>query len=430
MEIKRNIKVGPHQKGVKDSDELPIRIRVTYNCNRVDLSTIFSVSQKNWDTNQQKVVSPKNHKNKFGQTDRYINDGIGARIGIINSIFKKYEVLNAVPTMDQLRAEYNELCSPNVQNDNKNTAETFFACYDEFTKETGRINNWTDATFKKFATLKRHLSDFRKNISFNTFNNDGLSDFIHFLRTNKDLRDITIKKQLGFLKQFLRWAFKKGHIENNSFETFTPKFKSVEKKIIYLTWAEQKKLIDFEVPDSKAYLKRVKDVFLFCCFTGMRYSDVRNLKEEDIKDDRIEFITIKTGDRLTVEFNKYSKQILDKYKDFHFKNRQSLPVISSQKMNDYLKELAQLAGIDEMVKEVYYRGNVRCETTSHKYELMSTHAARRTFICTALALGISPVVIMKWTGHSDYKSMKPYIDIADEVKSREMNRFNTLNDML
>lgn len=91
-----------------------------------------------------------------------------------------------------------------------------------------------------------------------------------------------------------------------------------------------------------------------------------------------------------------------------------------------LKELAELAGIDEPVRETYYKGNERIDVVSPKYALLGTHAGRRTFICNALALEISPQVVMKWTGHSDYKAMKPYIDIADKIKANAMDKFNKL----
>ena len=68
------------------------------------------------------------------------------------------------------------------------------------------------------------------------------------------------------------------------------------------------------------------------------------------------------------------------------------------------------------VRETYYKGNERIDEVTHKYALLSTHAGRRTFICNALARGIPAQVVMKWTGHSDYKAMKPYIDIADDIK--------------
>ncbi len=95
-------------------------------------------------------------------------------------------------------------------------------------------------------------------------------------------------------------------------------------------------------------------------------------------------------------------------------------------MNNYLKELAELAGIDEPIRETYYQGNKRIDKVTPKYALLGTHAGRRTFICNALALGIPPQVVMKWTGHSDYKSMKPYIDIADDIKASAMSKFDKL----
>ncbi len=91
-----------------------------------------------------------------------------------------------------------------------------------------------------------------------------------------------------------------------------------------------------------------------------------------------------------------------------------------------LKELGELAEINEPVRETYYKGNERIDEVTPKYALLSTHAGRRTFICNALALGIPAQVVMKWTGHSDYKAMKPYIDIADDIKANAMNKFNQL----
>ena len=235
-----------------------------------------------------------------------------------------------------------------------------------------------------------------------------------------------LEKQLGFLKWFLRWSTTKGFNTSTAFLSFKPKLKSTTKKIIFLTNDELNKLQNYKIPEAKQYLERVRDVFLFQCFTGLRYSDVYNLKRSDIKPDSIEVTTIKTADSLVIEFNDHSKSIIEKYKNIHFENDKALPVISNQKMNDYLKELAELAGIDEPIRESFYKGNERIDTVSPKYALLGTHAGRRTFICNALALGIPPHVVMKWTGHSDYKAMKPYIDIADNIKASAMNKFNQL----
>ena len=170
----------------------------------------------------------------------------------------------------------------------------------------------------------------------------------------------------------------------------------------------------------------MRDVFLFCCFTGLRYSDVYNLRRSDIKENHIEVTTVKTADSLIIELNNHSKAIIEKYKDIAFQDQKVLPVISNQRMNTYLKELAELAEINEPVRETYYKGNERIDVVTPKYTLLSTHAGRRTFICNALSLGIPANVVMKWTGHSDYKAMKPYIDIADDIKANAMSKFNQL----
>ena len=164
----------------------------------------------------------------------------------------------------------------------------------------------------------------------------------------------------------------------------------------------------------------------FCCLTGLRHSDVYNLRRSNIKGDRIEITTIKDTDNLIIELNDHSWAILKKYENIPFEHDKVLPVISNQKMNEYLKELCKLAKIDEPIRETYLVGNERKEVTKPKYELIGTHAGRRTFICNALSLGIPAQVVMKWTGHSDYKAMKPYIDIADDIKASAMEKFNTL----
>jgi hypothetical protein len=101
-----------------------------------------------------------------------------------------------------------------------------------------------------------------------------------------------------------------------------------------------------------------------------------------------------------------------------------MPVISNQKMNEHIKELGELAGFDTPTKLVHFKNNDRIEEIHPKYAILSTHCGRRTFIVLALTLGISVAVIMKWTEHKSYASMKPYIKIVDSLKEEEMKKFN------
>ena len=98
-----------------------------------------------------------------------------------------------------------------------------------------------------------------------------------------------------------------------------------------------------------------------------------------MKPDHIEVTTVKTADSLIIELNDHSKAILEKYKDVHFENHMALPVISNQKMNDYLKELGELAEINEPVRETYYKGNERIDEVTPKYAFVKYPCRKKDF---------------------------------------------------
>ena len=430
MNIKRNIIFTLESRkkdGVLITENVPIRMRVNFASKRIEFTTGYRIDAAKWDADKQRVKN--GCSNKLKQSASEINASLLEYYTKIQSIFKRFEVEDIMPTPEQIKEAFNALHKP-VSDEPKPKKEAllcdFFQVFDDFVEDCGRQNNWTDSTFEKFAAVKNHLTNFCEGLTFEFFDERGLNDYISYLRDVKEMRNTTIGKQLSFLKWFLRWAFKKGVHQNNAYDSYKPKLKSTQKKIIFLTWDELNRLREFEIPANKQALERVRDVFLFQCFTGLRYSDVFNLRRSDIKGDHIEVTTVKTSDSLIIELNNHSKAILDKYKDVAFEDDKVLPVITNQKMNDYLKELAEMVGIDEPVRQTYYKGNERIDDVTPKYALLGTHAGRRTFICNALALGIPPQVVMKWTGHSDYKAMKPYIDIADDIKANAMSKFNQL----
>ena len=430
MNIKRNIIFTLESRkkdGVLITENVPIRMRVNFASKRIEFTTGYRIDAAKWDADKQRVKN--GCSNKLKQSASEINASLLEYYTEIQSIFKRFEVEDVMPTPEQIKEAFNALHKP-VSEEPKPKKEAlpcdFFQVFDDFVEDCGRQNNWTDSTFEKFAAVKNHLTNFREGLTFEFFDERGLNDYVGYLRDVKEMRNTTIGKQLSFLKWFLRWAFKKGVHQNNAYDSYKPKLKSTQKKIIFLTWDELNRLREFKIPSNKQALERVRDVFLFQCFTGLRYSDVFNLRRSDIKGDHIEVTTVKTSDSLIIELNNHSKAILDKYKDMAFEDDKVLPVITNQKMNDYLKELAELAGIDEPIRQTYYKGNERIDEVTPKYALLGTHAGRRTFICNALALGIPPQVVMKWTGHSDYKAMKPYIDIADDIKANAMSKFNQI----
>ena len=202
-----------------------------------------------------------------------------------------------------------------------------------------------------------------------------------------------------------------------------PKLKVIPKAVTFLKYKELMHFFHYEYPKEKEHLSKARDMFCFMAFTSLRYSDLAALKPVNLVDGYLDFCTEKTDDKLHIALNEHAMKIIKKYS--WYKGDTIFPVPSNQKLNDYLKEAAKLAGLDREISQVYFKGNTRHEDTYKFWEQISCHDARRTFVCCSLALGIPASVVMSCTGHSDYESMKPYIEVADETQKMQMEKWNT-----
>lgn len=307
-----------------------------------------------------------------------------------------------------------------------------FDAFDMFIDYEGQIIKqpgvvWSPATKKKFKTIKTHLEQFDANLKFDDLDIEKLSEFITFEQNTLELLDSTVKRHLVYLKWFLHWAVNMNFTHNTDFEKFTTGIPNQKTKVIYLTEKELEDVIAHDYSKNWA-MDRVRDVYLFCCFTGLRYSDVYNLNWSNISDDyTITFTTQKTKDELYIPITSQKpREIIDKYRHCHFRDNKVLPVISNQKMNDALKIMAKDCGITSYVEIIHYKKGERVVERIPKYELITTHTARKTFVCTAIRLEINPAVIMEITGHKSYATMKPYIDAEDKVKKNAMKKFDLI----
>lgn len=315
-----------------------------------------------------------------------------------------------------------------------------------FLKEQSDKVKWRELTVKSMDSFKNHLEDYFDSemvTSIDYFDEDGTTSFVNYLLDVKDLRNSTIEKYLSRLRYFIRWANKKGFTTLKG--DYKPRLQKTSKPVVFLEWDDLMKLMYFDFPDvgteltledvhgneykkkvslEKNTMERVRDAFCFCCFTSLRYSDLKRLKRTNVFAKYILITTKKDTDTLKIELNKYSKALLNKYKDETFSGNQPLPVISEQRMNEHLKAIGEICGFNEPVHITYFKGSERVDEVYAKWELMTTHVGRKTFICNSLMLGIPPQIVMKWTGHSDYAAMKPYIAIADSAKSDAMAKFN------
>lgn len=344
----------------------------------------------------------------------------GARARDINRIVRDWEaafdeavavfasIERRQPTPDDFRAAFDDARGMAA----KPKQPAFYELFDRFTREQAYERGWSYRTLQKWATLRRDLMAF--NPRLRTLTEQDAAAFVRYLMSTGE-RNSTTEKKVKHLRWFIRWAVDRGYMPPIQIRV---RIRNIPKEVVYLTADELQAIAAVEVTPC---LARVRDFLLFLCFTGLRYSDASRLTWADITPTAIEIVTFKTSDRLRVELNATSRSIIERYKG----SPRPLPVISQQKFNDYVKELGRLAGIFTPVHISYYVGDERREEVKPKWQCLSSHCGRRTFVVTALTLGIPAEVIMSWTGHKTFAAMKPYTKIVDELKARSMAIFDT-----
>ena len=273
----------------------------------------------------------------------------------------------------------------------------------------------TQSTFNKYDLTYRRLKEFLKvkmqknDILLYQLDRNFVIDFETYLKTEYKLDTNSSEKLMRIFKRITTMCFKNGQMPRDPF--CDHKLKKVKKDRGYLTKAELEKIIDFE-PDNKR-LEKVRDIFLFCCFTGFDYSTTAALTDKNIvvDDDGCKWIEthrVKTNTPSKVKLLDIPLSIIDKYelkRDANF----LLPVMSNAKYNLYLKEIAELCGIEKNV---------------------TSHLARHTFATTVTyANGVSIESISKMLGHTKISTTQIYARIVDKTISDEMGKLaQTLNN--
>jgi integrase len=379
----------------------PILIDFTFDGKRMWVSTGEHIDANKWDE--------KNHRVKSSVTGSMeMNLLIQTKCEEIQKIYREAVIANRQPTPSYIR---------NVLNSDKTVnKKSLFALYDEFID--GYKLKATSATVKKLSTNRKHLLEFsqksRISIDFDVIDNVFFNKYVEYFQVQKKHINSTISKNIKILKWFLEWATKLGYNKNLAYKSF--QVKNQEAEIIILTADELATLYHLVIENES--LSQVRDVFCFCCFTSLRYSDAKNLKKTDVVNGFINITTIKTKSRVNVPLISESLIILDRYSNII--GARALPVISNQKMNDYLKEIAKSAGLNRLVTKVRYRGSERIETTSPLHELISSHMGRKTFVSYMFKMGIDSELIRSISNHKSISSFARYNKIDDEQKASAM----------
>lgn len=397
-----------------------VRARVAFHSQRVELYTGVTVKEEEWDgVRVKKRSDPRNQ----------ILSSIENRV---EEIFKTFDFVHKrFPTKTEFKNSFNPKESYQVEED-----VLFTDVIDRYIKEKSISMQWEPLTKRKYEKLRNHIKAWKPKLQVNSITQKTLRDLIQYfstapidLKTGKKKlphRNTTIRREINDYKRILKWAKDNKLYSGAAHINFEQRYKGTTEKLselVYLEWEELQELFSYDF-SKNTRLGNVRDVFCFCCFSGLRFSDVKKLKKNDIRKDAIVVATKKTTDPLVIDLNDYSRFILDKYKDFEHPNGLALPVISMDKTNDYLKEIGEIMQWNTPVRIQYFIGNKSVEEYPPKKEVISTHAARRTFVISALRLGIPSDVIIKWTGHKDFTAMKPYIKIVDELKKKQMSKFN------
>ena len=213
-------------------------------------------------------------------------------------------------------------------------------------------------------------------------------------------------------RTFLSWAKDRGVAIPKDYRKFKVDEEDVE--VVALTWAELERIQHLNVSDHPR-LDRIRDFFLFACYTGARFGDVQKLNMEDIRGTAWHIRMGKTRSETRIHLMPQAVALVNKYR-----REGRMPTISSQHMNDYLKELGQLAEIDEPVRIVRFQGAKRIENRGPKWQFLSSHVAHRTFLTISLERGMRPEVVMSITGHRSFKTMKKYIALTEQTRSEAM----------
>ncbi|MVN20427.1 site-specific integrase [Mucilaginibacter arboris] len=348
--------------------------------------------------------------------DQFVNSHLDSLNSIITDAQKESLLIYNKINFDFVREKFSGALDKKEVKQAGVKQKDFIGYFNEYIEvAAGKIK---PLTIKRYIATLNHLLAFRKvkrfELSFERMDSEFYEKFVNYLTVDRNLLNNSVGGYVKVVKSFLNFATDKGYnktgLQYKKFKVFKE-----ESDLIYLTEAEVMKLVYLEEGMTER-LRIVRDNFCFACFTGLRYSDISILKPENIKEGVVLVKTEKTKDFLQIPLNRFAKEVLAR-------NNGHLPKLASnQKTNDALKELGKLAGLNEMVHIIKYRGIEKVEFLEPKYNFIGTHTARRTFVTLCLEKGMRPEVVMSITGHKDYKSFKKYIKLTDKVKSVEMNK--------
>lgn len=374
----------------------PIYIRITVNAKRVEFSIKRKVQPKNWCSLRGRV---KGSNSKAKSLNHFIDELETKAFNIHSKLITKKRPFDA------------ELIKRKLLNIEE-VQKTLLQIYDEHNAQIEELIgiDYSYGAYRRHVRTKEHLQDFirqeykRDDYFVKEIDLKFINRFHHYLVTKKIGNQNTTTKYVVNFKKIMRIAFANNWVNKDPFFHWKAKWKKVEREV--LTELELCTMMKKEFKMKR--LERVRDIFVFCCFTGLAYTDVQKLSQDHIvlKMNGTRWIKInrsKTDSRSTIPLLPAAEEIIKKYADhpITLQNGLLLPVISNQRTNAYLKEIAE-----------------RCDIEKH----LTFHLARHTFATTVtLANGIPIESVSKMLGHQSLKTTQIYAKVIDQKLKQDMD---------
>lgn len=394
---------------------------------RIKLYPGIRALEKEFNSKTQKFISPKLTRNeqlfldkeKIQKEGQARADDLNRQKDLIETKIKHFliecEAQERIPTKEELdfsigRKERTKVVS------RVSLKDQFDKFLDSPVRGKMGIKKRENSSLRSVRALWKHIEGYQaaKNIKLNkwSFDNEFIQEFEMYLSDTDggDLKDSTKNKTLKDLKAFLRFCQKDGYITYELPEIIVEKLDSS-----YFNYLEEDELEAFESVDleENSTLSKARDIFLAQIYSGgQRISDIKRLNQDWIQKGRLVFVQKKTLKKMDIPISNKLWEILLKYE-------MSLPKLTEQEINRSLKEIGQMAKLFATVHVIKSQGGKQEEEYIPKYQLLSSHDARRTFIMLALNRGMNIPDVRSYTGHKDLKSFQIYLDRVNSKKSDE-----------
>jgi len=426
MQIKKTIRISPKLRQRSDGGKDAIlRFRVTCGGFTKELWVGVTIDADRWSQKTQKMTGSK--PDSHGQEPDDVNAMLAEYEARFHKVFKKYELDEFKPTASRLGQDLQAVVEARKQGYRDKVAYPFGRVMDLFIEDNRAV--WTRRTRMKYECLKKDVLGYNSRLTMDNFDEQTLRGIVSYFITSplslvrrkaetdtvsEGMKNSTINRKIKSLRCMMRWAKDKGYLLSDCHEHFRTGLEETNRSQYYLDLEELRQLENYEIPPKKKRLETVRDLFLFECYTGLRFSDIENLRRSDITSNGINITMIKTKTPISVPINTHARAIIDKYADREYEDGRAFPQMSNQKMNMSLKELGEMVGLDSPVHQIYLRGKKRHDLIVPKYKLLSTHFGRHTFVSISLANGVPETFLRQWTGHSSLEAMKPYVAIMNK----------------